>query len=146
MIRKFERGDLDRVMQIWLNTNLEAHDFVREEYWKGNYEAVKEMLLQAEIYVYEDENAHKVQGFIGLVENYIGGIFVESGARSRGIGGQLLRYVKEFKTCLTLEVYQKNERAVRFYQREAFLIQSEEIEPDTGEKEYCMCWKRQHEI
>ena len=37
-------------------------------------------------------------------------------------------------------VYQKNVRAVRFYLRENFLIQAEEIDEDTGEKEYIMRW------
>ena len=39
--------------------------------------------------------------------------------------------------------YQKNVRAVRFYLRENFLIQAEEIDEDTGEKEYIMRWENE---
>ena len=55
MIRKFSENDLNSVMEIWLNANLNAHFFISKEYWKRNFDAVKEMLPQAEIYVYEDE-------------------------------------------------------------------------------------------
>lgn len=30
MIRKFKESDLQRIMQIWLNANKEAHGFIKE--------------------------------------------------------------------------------------------------------------------
>ena len=41
-----------------------------------------------------------------------------------------------------LNVYQKNARAISFYQREGFIIQCEGLDEATGEKEYTMLWKR----
>lgn len=140
MIRKLKRADVDTVAQIWLDTNLKAHDFIAAEYWKSNYAVVKEMFLQAEIYLYEDEKTRQVVGFVGLHDNYIEGIFVCGEAQSRGIGRQLLEFVKERKTFLKLSVYQKNVRAIQFYEREGFQIESENVDEDTGEKEYIMTW------
>ena len=54
MIRKIQNIDINRVADIWLKTNLKAHDFIPEQYWTSNYELVKEMMLQAEVYVYEE--------------------------------------------------------------------------------------------
>ena len=54
MIRKMQNTDINRVADIWLKTNLKAHDFIPEQYWTSNYELVKEMMSQAEVYVYED--------------------------------------------------------------------------------------------
>ena len=54
MIRKMQNIDINRVADIWLKTNLKAHYFISEQYWKSNYELVKEMMSQAEVYVYED--------------------------------------------------------------------------------------------
>lgn len=34
--------------------------------------------------------------------------------------------------------YQKNTRAIRFYERESFAIQSEGLDEATGEKDYVM--------
>lgn len=140
MIRKLRENDLAAVMEIWLDSNIKVHYFIPKEYWISNYPAVKEMLPQAEVYVYEEEDTQQIIGFIGLTENYIAGIFVQENAQSRGIGKQLLNYVKEIKTTLSLSVYQKNVRAISFYQREQFIIQSENID-DNNEKEFIMSWK-----
>ena len=37
MIRKLLNGDIDRVADIWLKTNLKAHYFISNQYWKSNY-------------------------------------------------------------------------------------------------------------
>ena len=41
MIRKMQNPDINRVADIWLKTNLKAHDFIPEQYWTSNYELVK---------------------------------------------------------------------------------------------------------
>lgn len=135
--------DLSSVSQIWLDTNIRAHSFVPKEYWTGNYEMVREALKKAELYVYEEDGTDEIGGFIGLTDNYIAGIFVREAMQSRGIGKQLLDYVKALKPDLRLSVYQKNPRAVSFYQREQFAIQSENLEESTGEREFIMVWKKQ---
>lgn len=141
MIRKFKEDDLNTVMQIWFDTNIKAHHFISKQYWIDNYEMVKGILPKKEIYVYEDDNTNQINGFIGLMDNYIAGIFVNKNNQSRGIGKQLLDYVKEIKETLNLSVYQKNIRAISFYQREQFIIQSEHIDND-NEKEFIMTWNK----
>mgnify|MGYP005843272007 CR=1 FL=1 len=93
MIRKFRENDLPSIMQIWFDSNVEVHSFIPEKYWMDNFEMVKDILPQAEIYVYE--NLGKISGFIGLNKDYIEGIFVEKNMRSKGIGKQLWEYLKE---------------------------------------------------
>lgn len=142
MIRKFQDKEIDKVAEIWLDTNIKTHHFIPAQYWQDHFEVVKEMFPQAEIYVYENEATGKIQGFIGLNGDYIAGIFVCSEAQSNGIGKHLLDFVKRIRTELSLSVYKKNVRAVKFYQRENFRILSEDIDKDTKEKEYRMIWKR----
>ena len=138
MIRVLQEADIDRVFDIWLDTNLKAHYFIPAQYWKSNIDLVKEMLPQAEVYVYE--NNCQIEGFIGLSDEYIEGIFVRDEMQSQGIGKLLLNFVKEKKTKLYLNVYQKNMRAIHFYQREDFEIQCEGLDEITGEKDYVMVW------
>lgn len=116
MIRELREADLDKVADIWLDTNIKAHDFIPTQYWKSNFESVKEALLQAEVYVYEHDGA--IQGFIGLSDAYVEGLFVSDEMQSRGIGKILLDYAKGKKEELFLNVYQKNTRAIFFYRRE----------------------------
>lgn len=87
MIGKFLPGDTEQVMQIWLNGNIEAHNFVPRAYWESNASAVREQLLQAELYVYKIDG--KIQGFVGMQGNYLAGIFVDKDVRSMGIGKKL---------------------------------------------------------
>ena len=142
MIRKFETQDLDAVMQIWLHGNLDAHPFIPASFWTDHFETVRDMLPQAELYVHENEAPRQIDGFIGLTENHIEGIFVAKSARSKGIGKALLDYVKSRRPRLTLGVYQKNERALAFYRREQFVVQSEGIDEDTNEADTQMLWTR----
>lgn len=138
MIRKLKETDINKVAEIWLDTNIKAHDFIPEKYWKDNFNMVKDMFPQSEIYIYE--NGKIIQGFIGIDNDYIAGIFVSSEAQSQGIGKVLLDFVKTKKEKLRLNVYQKNTRAIQFYQREGFKIQNENMDINSGEKEYVMTW------
>lgn len=141
MIRKFKTDDLDVIMEIWLRTNVEAHDFIADSYWLKNYDSVKSMLPDAEIFVYEDNG--KIQGFVGLMENYIAGIFVSQDCQSHGIGKALLDQIKNQYAELFLHVYEKNVRAVRFYQRESFVVSKAQADECTREAELVMNWKKQ---
>ena len=47
MIRLFEFRDLDKIMNIWLEGNLEAHSFIDEEYWNKHFDSVKSVLPNA---------------------------------------------------------------------------------------------------
>lgn len=138
MIREFKENDMHSVMKLWLETNIAAHNFIHEDYWKSNYDNVKQMLPEATIFVYEENGS--IQGFIGLSQNYIAGLFVETICQSKGIGKALLNHIKERHIELLLQVYKKNNRAVNFYLREGFSIIHEQIDKNTNEIEYIMKW------
>lgn len=140
MIRKFERNDIDAVMQIWKNENIKAHKFIPKEYWENNYNFVKEALPNAEIYVYLIKE--RIVGFVGLDNNYIEGIFIDTDNQYNGIGTALLNKVKENKNKLTLSVYEKNINAISFYKKNNFMITSQNIDKDTNEIEYTMTWNK----
>lgn len=140
MIRDFKQTDIDNVMEIWLTENIKAHDFISKEYWEKSFEYVKKILPNAEIYVYvEDE---KIVGFIGLNDNYIEGIFIDSKYQNKCIGTALLNKAKELKDELTLSAYKKNTKAIQFYLKNGFEIVEENIDEETKEIEYIMLWKK----
>ena len=138
MIREFQSGDLDRVMELWLNSNTDAHDFINSSYWQENYQMVRELLPESELYVYEKEDM--ICGFIGLTGDYIAGIFVDISNRSEGIGRQLLDHAKEMHSKLSLQVYKKNSGAVGFYKKHGFSLEAEGFDDETGETELIMIW------
>ena len=140
MIRKFEKNDINAVMEIWVNENIRTHNFIAKEYWKNNYEYVKDILPKADIYVYILDE--QVVGFVGVNNNYVEGIFVDINNQHSGIGTSLLDRIKENKDSLTLNVYKKNANAIKFYEKNNFIITSENIDKDTNEIEYTMTWSK----
>lgn len=140
MIRKFEKNDINIVMKIWESENIRTHNFIAKEYWKNNYEYVKDVLPNSDIYVYTlDEH---IVGFVGVNNNYIEGIFVNINNQHSGIGTSLLDKIKEDKENLTLSVYKKNTNAIKFYKKNNFIIISENIDKNTNEIEYIMTWNK----
>ena len=91
---------------------------------------------------YRQVQFFNLQKSFDLNDEYMEGIFVRDEMQSQGIGKLLLNFVKEKKTKLYLNVYQKNTRAIHFYQREGFEIQREGLDEVTGEKDYVMVWQR----
>jgi putative acetyltransferase len=140
MIRNFKKQDLERIMDLWLHTNISAHSFIENGYWKSHYDTVKAMMPHATIYLYEENGV--IQGFVGLMDNDIAGIFVSQQVQSTGIGKKLLEYVKDKKSALSLNVYQENSRAVNFYIREGFVVSNEQIDENTGKIELRMRWEK----
>ena len=98
MIRALRPEDLDQVMQIWLDANLEAHCFLPESYWCDHMEEVRAALPAAQVFVYQDWEG--LQGFAGLIGDYLAGLFVRRAARPRGIGRALLERAKEGLSAL----------------------------------------------
>ena len=142
IIRNAKETDIDEIMDIWLNSNIDAHSFVPKEYWVENFNYVKKSILAAEVYIYTDDYTDDLIGFIGLADNYIAGLFVKQAARSKGVGKALLDYVKGIKSELFLDVYDKNRRAIRFYKREHFKVQEQNVYINTKEKECRLVWNK----
>lgn len=63
MIRNLQGEDVSRVLNIWTDANLEAHDFILSDFWLNSLQYVEPALLQSEVYInlYNDS----ITGFIG---------------------------------------------------------------------------------
>ena len=132
-IRPLLEEDLPSALEIWLHANLEAHAFIPGEYFREKVEEVGKAMQSAQVWVYERDG--QIMGFLGLQGEYIAGLFVRQSARGEGIGGKLIRSAKERHSRLRASVYQKNSRALAFYQREGFHVLSKNVEDETGQTE-----------
>lgn len=141
MIRKFKNSDINKVMDIWLKTNIEAHNFINTEYWKNNFDLVKnEYFPISETYIYEENE--EIKGFISILnKNYIGALFVDLKYQGKGIGKSLIDYCKNLYTELSLEVFKENIKAIKFYFKNNFIIISEE-KTDLGNMQCNMYWRK----
>jgi putative acetyltransferase len=134
--------DIDAVMDVWLKTNISAHDFIPENYWVGNYQAVKgEYLPSAENYVFIRNG--QVRAFISVItKSFIGALFVSSESQGNGIGGKLLEYCKSLYPHLDVAVYADNRSAIDFYRKHGFVLGREQLNKDSGHNEVIMLWRK----
>lgn len=141
-IRELKNCEIDDIMKIWLESTIEAHCFIEEEYWKKNYEVVRDMYIpMAKTFVYCDEE--KIKGFISVIDsNFIGALFVHTKSQGRGIGESLLEYVKNKYENIELAVYKDNKKAVEFYKKEGFKIIKEQENEDSSHLEYLMSYSK----
>ncbi len=140
MIRKLHPSDIDRVVQIWLDASIKAHDFVDSEFWKSKVTDMKENYLpNSETYVYEEENS--IKGFMSLYENTIAAVFVCPDSQGSGIGKQFIKKAKELRNSLILTVYKENTRSIEFYKKCGFKIEQEQTDEHTGHPELVMSFK-----
>ena len=69
-------------------------------------------------YVYEEDGV--VKGFVRVNDEEIEKLFVESVFQGMGVGGALLEYVIQNTKATYLLVLEKNEGAIRLYERHGF--------------------------
>ena len=132
--------ELEKIMDIWLESNLEAHSFIAGTYWQDNYEYVRELIPKSDLYL--AYVAGEVAGFIGIVDSYIAGIFIGSKYRGLGLGTRLLELGKDNYEKLYLDVYKKNKKSYEFYKKRGFSLVEENLDEENKEIEYRMSWNR----
>ncbi|MGR3742279.1 GNAT family N-acetyltransferase [Companilactobacillus sp. DQM5] len=138
--KDLNKEDYKQIANVWLESNIESQDFINKKYWLSNLGYVKNAMQKSKIFAYKIDD--EIQGFIGLNDDYIEGIFVKKEYRKHGIGKKLLEQLKREHDLLKLFVYKKNEVALQFYLSNGFTIFNESIEDETGEISVSMVWKK----
>lgn len=140
MIRKLRKEDINDIMEIWEKSTIKAHKFIPEDYWLKNYFVVKETYIPlSKTFIYEENGNNK--GFISIIDDkFIGALFVDVNYQGQGIGTKLIEFAKQNYKELSLAVYKNNEKSVDFYKKVGFIIEKEQINEDSKEKEFIMSW------
>ena len=141
MIRKWESENTVPLLSLWLESTTEAHPFIDPGYWKENESLVREVYLpSAETWVWEENGC--LRGFVSVMQSqFVGALFVAPAYIGKGIGRALLNFVQQRYDWLTLEVYQKNVRAVNFYHAQGFRIEDSAWQDDTQHPTWIMSWQ-----
>lgn len=145
MIREIDidknNREVDTIMDIWLESTIEAHQFIDKDYWQKKYQVVKnEYLPQSKTYVYT--KGDDIEGFISIInKEFIGALFVKTTKQGNGIGSKLIKFAKERYNALSLAVYVENKSAVSFYKSMGFDIVFKQENEDSHIPEYVMSTK-----
>ena len=143
-IKKFSLADIDKIIDIWYQSNIDTYTFINKNYFKNIKENVKKKFISNynNIYVYEENT--EIKAFCLIDNDYIDELYVSNAYRNQGIGTKILNHLKNNNNKLTLNIFQKNIKGINFYQKNGFKIIEENTEDITQEKGYYMEWKNQN--
>ena len=131
VIRPYSNDDLGEVLDAWYLASLEAHSFLSEDFFDTEREMLAKMWLPTSDTSVFELGGHVV-GFVSMVGNEVGGIFVAPSHQNRGVGRALLDHVAGTRPYLELEVFEANTIGRRFYDAYGFLVVSKGLEDTTG--------------
>lgn len=130
-IRGYRPNDIEPVMRVWRDANALAHPFLAEAYVTKVEDEVRNLCVpNAETYVLIEQG--EVVGFIALLGNEIGGLFVDPSRHGSGYGRALVDHAVAIKGPLQVEVFRDNEIGRRFYERYGFVLVSESPHEPSG--------------
>ncbi len=134
MIRTYVDADLDRVLAVWYAASLDAHAFLPPEFFERERGEIIDLWLPtAETVVYEIDGV--VVGFLSLIGNEVGAIFVDPDVQGSGIGRALMDWARGQRPYLELGVFEDNEIGLRFYEQYGFRRVGRRVEESTGMSE-----------
>lgn len=130
-LRPYRVEDNQRLTDIWHRASARAHAFFSAE------QLAEQRHLIAGVYLPKAETwvaCHGTTplGFIGLLDDFIGGLFVDPPHQGNGIGRLLVDHAIAIKGPLTLDVYARNTGARAFYERLGFREVSRRPTDDHG--------------
>jgi len=137
VIRPYSEDDLADVLDAWYRASLVAHSFLSDEFLaRERQEMADRWLPVAETTVYEHDG--RVVGFISMIGNEVGGLFVDPDHQSRGIGRALMDHARGSRPFLELSVFEANETGRRFYDRYGFATVGRVMNEEAGHPELRM--------
>jgi len=130
-IREYRSEDLESVLTAWESASRVAHPFLSEAFLdQERYNIPNVYLPNAETWV--AERAGQVIGFIALIGNEVGAIFVLSEFHGTGAGQALMDKAQELRGELEVEVFKANTIGRNFYDRYGFKLLREGVHEQTG--------------
>jgi putative acetyltransferase len=131
-IRPYTETDLERVISAWENAARIAHPFVSEDFMDRERSNIPTLYLpNADTWVAEVEGT--VVGFIAMMGNEVGAIFVEPDHQGHGVGQTLMNRARTLHDELEVEVFEANHIGRRFYERYGFRSLGRHFHDETGQ-------------
>ncbi|MGH1447686.1 MAG: GNAT family N-acetyltransferase [Cognatishimia sp.] len=131
MIRPFQTDDTDALLVAWRKASELAHPFLSQDFLDQSDQAIRDIYLpKAETWVAE-LNGTPV-GFIALLGNMVGGLFLHPDHHGAGIGRALMDHAVRQHGDLTVEVFRDNAIGRAFYAAYGFTELKEFIDDYAG--------------
>jgi putative acetyltransferase len=132
-IRQYKETDQEAVLISWEVATRLAHEFLTDEFISQERKNVAEIYLpNTDTWVAEMDG--EVKGFIALMSNEIGAIFLQPDCHGKGIGKALMDKARELHGDLEVEVFKENAIGRSFYSKYGFEVLEEKLHEPTGQQ------------
>jgi putative acetyltransferase len=132
-IRQYEDTDLEAVLSAWESATRLAHPFMTDAFIAQERKNVAELYLpNTDTWVVE--LSAEVKGFIALMGNEVGAIFVQPECHGKGAGKALMDTAQALHGNLEVEVFKANTIGRKFYARYGFEQLDEKLHEPTGQQ------------
>ena len=132
MIRKHIEKNLEQILNVWYHSSTLAHPFLKFEFVEKVKSDMRNIYIpDSDTWVYEKDL--EIVGFISMIDNEIGGLFVLPSFMGKGIGSQLVDFIGKNHKNLEVEVFEKNKIGRAFYDKHGFQLVKEFTHQESGE-------------
>ncbi len=132
-IRQYKLSDLGGVLDSWEVATRLAHPFMTDEFIAQERKNVAEIYMpNTDTWVAELEG--EIKGFIALMGNEVGAIFLQPNCHGQGIGKALMDKAQEIHGNLEVEVFKVNNIGRNFYSKYGFEQLEEKLHEQTGQQ------------
>ena len=132
-VRKYENSDLDAVLSSWETATRLAHPFMTDEFIAQERINVAEVYMpKTDTWVIEIDGV--VEGFIALMGNEVGAIFLQPKHHGKRAGKALMDKAQQLHSDLEVEVFKENLIGRKFYSQYGFEHLEEKLHEPTGQK------------
>ena len=139
-IRHYVDSDLEELLSAWESASRLAHPFLTESFMeKVKHDIPNVYIPNADTWVLVENQ--RVVGFIALIGNEVGAIFVDPNHHDKGYGKALMDKAQSLHDELELDVFKENSIGRQFYDRYGFILQSERLDEDSGQQVLRLLYK-----
>lgn len=131
VIRRYEPSDCEGVLGVWARASALAHPFLSAEFLERERRDIRNVHLpKADTWVWEADGC--VVGFMSLLGNEVGAIFVDPDFHRSGIGRTLIDRARVLCGALEVEVFERNLVGRAFYAKVGFELMHRTVHEPTG--------------
>src|SRR5215216_1769394 len=99
------------------------------------------------LYVADDNGVLAAMLALHLPDRYLNQLFVAPAYQGKSLGRRLLAFTRQqLGDEIRLRCVRENEKAWRWYEREGFLFENQEVSPTTGFMMKCYRWKKEGNV
>lgn len=134
MIRPYAASDQEQLIDVWLRASQVAHPFLSKAFLESERIQIADHWIPlAETTIFESSG--KVVGFLSLIGEEVGGLFVDPDHQRQGIGHALMDAALDIRPCLELNVFEGNLIGRSFYATYGFEEVGRKVNEPTGHPE-----------